>query len=306
MWCDDRAMTTTRVADLLEQFELERLEVNLFRGESRDIGSPQVFGGQVLGQALMAAYSTVDAELRVHSLHAYFLRRGDFNHPIVYQVDRSRDGHSFSSRRVVAIQNGAPIFTFSSSYHRPEPGLDHHSTMPDVPPPETLPDWSRPSAEIAERLPEKLRRFLFRERPVEIRPVEAIDFLNPKPGPPIQNVWMRTVGPLPDNPRLHECLLAYLSDLNLLNVTTRPHAGHYVSDDMVMASIDHAMWFHRSIKADEWMLYALDSPSASGARGFARGSIYSRERVLLASTAQEGLIRVVHGRSRGSKKEGTV
>lgn len=296
-------MGTTRVADLLRQFELERLEVNLFRGESRDIGSPQVFGGQVLGQALMAAYSTVDPELRVHSLHAYFLRRGDFNYPIVYQVDRSRDGHSFSSRRVVAIQNGSPIFTFSSSYQRPEPGLDHQSTMPQVPPPETLPDWSRPSAEIAERLPEKLRRFLIRERPVEMRPVEPIDFLNPKPGPPVQNVWFRSIGPLPDNPRLHECLLAYLSDLNLLNVATRPHASSYYSDDMVMASIDHAMWIHRAVKADEWMLYALDSPSASGARGFSRGSIYSRDGVLVASTAQEGLIRLIdRSQAKPSKK----
>ncbi|NBX45476.1 MAG: acyl-CoA thioesterase II [Gammaproteobacteria bacterium] len=290
----------TPVADLLRQFELERLEVNLFRGESRDIGSPQVFGGQVLGQALMAAYSTIESELRVHSLHAYFLRRGDFNLPIVYQVDRSRDGHSFSSRRVVAIQNGAPIFTFSSSYQRPEAGLEHQSTMPDVPPPETLPDWSRPSAEVAERLPEKLRRFLIRERPVELRPVEPIDFLKPQPGPPVQNVWFRTAAPLPDNPRLHECLLAYLSDLNLLNVATRPHASGYHSDDMVMASIDHAMWFHRTVKADEWMLYALDSPSASGARGFCRGSIYNREGLLLASTAQEGLIRVI---SKLSKNE---
>lgn len=282
-----------QVADLLRQFELERLEVNLFRGESRDIGSPQVFGGQVLGQALMAAYSTIEPELRVHSLHAYFLRRGDFNLPIVYQVDRSRDGQSFSSRRVVAIQNGTPIFTFSSSYQRPESGLDHQSGMPSVPPPETLPDWSRPSAEIAEQLPEKLRRFLIRERPVEFRPVEPINFLNPKPGPPVQNVWFRTVAPLPDNPRLHECLLAYLSDLNLLNVATRPHASRYHLDDMVMASIDHAMWFHRPVKTDEWMLYALESPSASGARGFCRGSIYTRAGVLVASTAQEGLIRVI-------------
>lgn len=291
----------TPVADLLKQFELERLEVNLFRGESRDIGSPQVFGGQVLGQALMAAYSTIEPQLRVHSLHAYFLRRGDFNLPIVYQVDRSRDGHSFSSRRVVAVQNGAPIFTFSSSYQYPEPGLDHQSEMPNVPAPETLPDWSRPSAEVAERLPEKLRRFLIRERPVELRPVEPIDFLNPKPGPAVQNVWFRTAAPLPENPRLHECLLAYLSDMNLLNVATRPHASRYHGDDMVMASIDHAMWFHRAVQADEWMLYALDSPSASGARGFCRGSIYRRDGVLIASTAQEGLIRVIGQSSRPSK-----
>ena len=188
-----------RLADLLKQFELERLEVNLFRGESRDIGSPQVYGGQVLGQALMAASSTLPPELVVHSLHAYFLRRGDFNLPIVYQVDRSRDGHSFSSRRVIAIQNGAQIFTFSASFQRPEQGLEHQISMPAVPPPETLPDWSRPAPDVAARLPEKLRRFLCRERPVEMRPVEPIDFLSPKPRPPVEHIWFKVC----DRFRLH-------------------------------------------------------------------------------------------------------
>jgi acyl-CoA thioesterase-2 len=281
-----------RLADLLKQFELERLEMNLFRGESRDIGSPQVFGGQVLGQALSAAYATI-GELTVHSLHAYFLRRGDFNLPIVYQVDRSRDGKSFATRRVIAIQNGAPIFTFSASFQKVEEGLEHQISMPQVPAPETLPDWSRPSPEIAERLPEKLRRFLFRERPIELRPVEPIDFLSPQPGPPLEHVWFRVCDRLPDEPRLHECLLAYMSDFNLLNTATRPHAGAYRIDDMMMASLDHAMWFHRPVRSDEWLLYVMDSPSASGARGFTRGSIFSRDGRLVASTAQEGLLRVV-------------
>jgi acyl-CoA thioesterase-2 len=280
-----------RLADLLQQFELERLEVNLFRGESRDIGSPQVFGGQVLGQALLAAYSTID-DLRVHSLHAYFLRRGDFNLPIVYQVDRSRDGHSFSSRRVIAIQNGAQIFTFSASFQRPEQGLEHQISMPAVPPPETLPDWSRPAPDVAARLPEKLRRFLFRERPVEMRPVEPIDFLSPKPRPPVEHIWFKVCDRLPDDHRLHACLLAYMSDFNLLNTATQPHAGKFPVDELTMASIDHAMWFHREVRADEWLLYSIDSPSASGARGFARGSVFDRDGALVASTAQEGLIRV--------------
>ena len=278
--------------ELLHQFELERLEVNLFRGASRDIGSPQVFGGQVLGQALTAAYATVVEGREVHSLHAYFLRRGDFDRPIVYQVDRSRDGHSFSSRRVIAIQNGEPIFTFSSSFHAAEPGLDHQSSMPQVPLPETLPDWSRPTPEVAERLPEKMRRFLVRERPFELRPVEPIDYLDPKPAPPLQHLWLRTAGALPDDRRLHRCLLAYISDFNLLGTATRPHATDFSSENLTMASIDHAMWFHRDFRVDEWLLYSMESPSASGARGFARGSLYDRSGRLVASTAQEGLMRV--------------
>lgn len=280
-----------RVADLLKQFELERLEVNLFRGESRDIGSPQVYGGQVLGQALMAAYQTID-DLEVHSLHAYFLRRGDFNRPIVYQVDRSRDGHSFSSRRVIAVQNGEQIFTCAASFQRREPGLDHQSTMPEVAAPETLPDWSRPTPEVAAKLPEMLRRFLIRERPVEMRPVEPIDFLSRTASPACERVWFRIAEPLLGDDRLHRCLLAYMSDFNLLTAATRPHHGKFAIGEMVMASVDHALWFHRPFRADEWLLYDVESPSASGGRGFARGSIYSRDGRLVASVAQEGLMRV--------------
>jgi acyl-CoA thioesterase-2 len=280
-----------RVADLLKQFELERLEVNLFRGESRDIGSPQVYGGQVLGQALMAAYQTID-DLEVHSLHAYFLRRGDFNRPIVYQVDRSRDGHSFSSRRVIAVQNGEQIFTCAASFQRREPGLDHQSTMPAVAAPETLPDWSRPTPEVAAKLPDMLRRFLIRERPVEMRPVEPIDFLSRTASPACERVWFRIAEPLLGDDRLHRCLLAYMSDFNLLTAATRPHHGKFAIGEMVMASIDHALWFHRPFRADEWLLYDVESPSASGGRGFARGSIYSRDGRLVASVAQEGLMRV--------------
>ncbi|MBM4192204.1 MAG: acyl-CoA thioesterase II [Gammaproteobacteria bacterium] len=287
---------STRVTDLLQQFQLERLEVNLFRGESRDIGSPQVYGGQVLGQALMAAYQTIE-NLEVHSLHAYFLRRGDFNRPIIYQVDRSRDGHSFSSRRVIAVQNGEQIFTCAASFQCRERGLDHQSTMPVVPTPESLPDWSRPTPEVANQLPDMLRRFLNRERPVEMRPVESIDFLRRTASPARERVWFRIAEPLSDDDCLHRCLLAYMSDFNLLTTATRPHHGTYPIGQMVMASIDHAFWFHRPFRVDEWLLYDLESPSASGGRGFARGSVYDRHGRLVASAAQEGLMRVRRGES---------
>lgn len=281
-----------RLADLLTQFELERLEVNLFRGESRDIGSPQVYGGQVLGQALMAASSTLPSELVVHSLHAYFLRRGDFNLPIVYQVDRSRDGHSFSSRRVIAIQNGQQIFTFSASFQRPEEGFDHQVAMPEVPPPDDLLDWDRPTPDMAAKLPEKTQQYLARERPFQMRPVECVNLIRPEAGPPLQHVWFKLVDRLPDDSRLHRCLLAYMSDFGLLSTATRPHSDAIGDSGLMMASIDHAMWFHRDFRIDEWLLYKLESPSASGSRGFTRGSIYTRDGRLAASVAQEGLIRL--------------
>ncbi len=279
-----------QLADLLRQFDLERLEVNLFRGESRDIGSPQVFGGQVLGQALSAAYATVEGRV-VHSLHAYFLRRGDFNMPIVYQVDRSRDGGSFSSRRVIAIQNGEQIFTFAASFQAPEDGIDHQIEMPSVPPPESLPDAHKPPADILARLPDKLRSFLLHGRPFEFRMVQEIDFIHPKPAPPLQQIWVRSLGRLPDDDHVHRCLLAYVSDYNLLNTATLPHGRSYLTGDLLLASIDHAMWFHRSFRLDDWLLYSMDSPSASGARGFARGAFFDRSGRLVASTAQEGLTR---------------
>ena len=280
------------LADLLRLLELERLEHNLFRGESRDIGSPQVFGGQVLGQALRAASATVEGR-QVHSLHAYFLRRGDFNAPIVYQVDPSRDGASFTSRRVVAIQNGEQIFTFSASFQEPEDGLDHQVDMPPVPPPESLADSRLPPPDVLERLPEKVRRFLTRERPFELRRVEPIDVYQASAAAPLQNVWLRAVGRLPDDDRLHRSLLAYASDYNLLATATLPHAVGVLDGRLITASLDHAMWFHRPFRLDEWLLYSMDSPSASGARGFTRGSIYTRDGKLVASAAQEGLIRLV-------------
>ncbi len=278
-----------RLADVLAVLELETLEVNLFRGESRDIGSAQVFGGQVLGQALVAAYRTVE-DRDCHSLHAYFLRRGDFNAPIVYQVDRSRDGHSFSSRRVVAIQAGEQIFHMSCSFQVRESGLEHAARMPDVPAPETLGDFDSYREEILASLPEKVRRFFQHRRPFEFRPVRMPDYLNPVPLPPERQVWFRAVDQVPgDDDRLHRCLLAYVSDYNLLETATQPHGRSLIN--LQMASIDHATWFHRPFRVDDWLLYAIDSPSASGARGFARGAIFTRDGRLVASTAQEGLIR---------------
>ena len=281
------------IADLLSLLELERLEVNLFRGESRDIGSAQVFGGQVLGQALVAASRTVEGRV-VHSLHAYFLRRGDFNAPIIYEVDRSRDGHSFSSRRVTAIQHGEQIFNMAASFQVAESGLDHQISIPNVPPPEELPDMTHPPPELLARLPERMQKFLTIERPFEFRSVQPFDYIEQRISSPARQVWFRTIGrKLPDDETLHRCLLAYVSDFYLLDTATLPHGTSAINGKAVMASIDHAMWFHRPLRVDEWMLYALESPSASGARGFARASVFSRDGRLVASTAQEGLVRVI-------------
>jgi acyl-CoA thioesterase-2 len=283
----------SRLADLQKQFELERLEVNLFRGQSRDTGSPQVFGGQVLGQALKAASATIEGGRVVHSLHAYFLRRGDFTKPIVYSVDRSRDGGSFSARRVVAIQDGEQIFICSASFQEPEAGLEYQATIPKVPGPEELKPFAKPTGADLEKLPDKLRRGLNIERPFEFRPVQSYNPLAPAACDPVRQVWIRAVDKLPDDDALHRCLLAYISDYWLLDTSTMPHGASFLRGNLIMASIDHAIWFHRPARVDEWLLYSLDSPSSSGARGFARGALYTRDGVLAASTAQEGLIRLV-------------
>ncbi|HLK71146.1 MAG TPA: acyl-CoA thioesterase II [Steroidobacteraceae bacterium] len=284
-----------RLAELLRLLELERLERDLFRGASRDIGAPQVFGGQVLGQALRAAYATVPGSHAAHSLHAYFLKRGDFDAPIIYFVDRSRDGHSFVNRRVTAIQHGEQIFHMAASFQLPQEGLTHQLPMPRVPPPEELADGALPSGSELAGMPEKLREYFRRERPFEFRlvptaPPSKSRSLNSEV---VQRVWVRAVDRLPDEDGLHRCLLAYASDFHLLRTATLPHAQALVGGRRFMASIDHAMWFHWPVRVDEWFLYATDSPSASGARGFARGSIFSQAGKLLASTAQEGLMRLL-------------
>ncbi|MDP9065465.1 MAG: acyl-CoA thioesterase II [Pseudomonadota bacterium] len=279
--------------DLLKVMTLERIEVDLFRGQSRDIGSPQVFGGQVLGQALMAATATIDNRL-VHSLHAYFLRRGDFGLPIVYEVDRARDGNHFSTRRVVAIQNGAQIFNMSASFQSAEAGLQHQLDMPAVPAPETLPELATYFREKLAQMPPGIRRMLEKKRPFEFRPTTPPAVLDGQRAAPHRNLWFRAVDRLPDDELMHRCLLAYVSDFNLLDTALMPHGLGFGGHGLSMASIDHAMWFHASVRVDDWLLYTTDSPSASGARGFARGSIFARDGRLVASTAQEGLMRVRH------------
>lgn len=278
------------IADLLNLLELEQLEVNLFRGESRDIGSPQVFGGQVLGQALTAASATV-ADRVVHSLHAYFLRRGDFNAPIVYQVDRSLDGHSFANRRVVAIQHGEQIFNMAASFQVVEEGLDHQIEMPAVPPPESLSDQTNLPDAIGRHLPERLRQFFAQPRPFEFRVAHA-----GVGNEPMRQIWFRAMGRLPDDERLHRNLLAYASDFFLLGTSMLPHRTSEFEGRLIMASLDHAMWFHRPLRVDDWLLYAMESPSASGARGFAQAGIFSRDGRLVATTAQEGLVRIKRGK----------
>jgi acyl-CoA thioesterase-2 len=278
------------LTELLQLLELEALEVNLFRGASRDIGSPQVFGGQVLGQALSAAYATVEGR-DVNSLHAYFLRRGDFNAPIVYQVDRSRDGGSFSSRRVVAIQHGEQIFHMAASFQVLEEGLTHQISMPEVPPPEALPDL-REVLEADGPLPPAVERFAGRNSPFEFRAVQPLNYRRPEVAPPRLDVWFRTAGALGDETRQHRCLLAYVSDYHLIGAAMRPHGLSMASPGLVVASIDHAMWFHRALRVDDWLLYSIESPVAASARGFARACIFQRDGLLVASTAQEGLLRV--------------
>jgi len=278
--------------DLIGLLGLERIEDNIFRGDSRDIGSPQVFGGQVLGQALSAAQNTVDGRI-AHSLHAYFLRRGDVNAPIIYEVDRSRDGGSFSNRRVVAIQHGRPILNLAASFQVAEEGLEHHAKMPDVPGPDGLKDLTDIAKDMLEHIPSKMRRFLTDKRPFEFRHVEPVDFEHPRKMAPIKHVWIRAVDALPDDPVLHQNLLTYVSDYELLGVATLPHGLSFTRGSVIMASLDHALWFHGEVKMDQWLLYSMDSPSSSGARGLVRGQIFTQDGRLVASTTQEGLMRVV-------------
>jgi acyl-CoA thioesterase-2 len=282
------------LADLLQVLKLERLEVDLFRGQSRDPGGNRVFGGQVLGQALAAAYATIEGR-GVHSLHAYFLRAGDPNHPIVYEVDRSRDGKSFSSRRVVAIQHGEQIFHMSASFQVAETAIDRQAEMPNVPDPETLPDMATAIEEMRLKAPDRPRPFRVHKHAFDFRPAELPDPLAEIPREPRIKVWFRLIDRVPDDPILHQCLLAYTSDYYMLSAASMDARMSTEHEELQMASIDHAMWFHRPARPDEWLLYVLDSPTASGARGFARGHVFARDGRLVASTAQEGLVRRVGG-----------
>lgn len=291
-----------KLGELIRQLDLEQLEVNLFRGQSKDLWGPRVFGGQVIGQALVAAERTIENRLP-HSLHAYFLLPGDVEAPIVYQVERVRDGGSFSARRVQAIQHGRPILSMIASFQAPEDGLEHAAPMPEVPPPEAL----TPIAELKERwlseadqVTPQVAEALLASGAIEFRPVEPRNPLLPSPAEPRQAVWFRAVDRIPDDPRLHRCVLAYASDYQLMGTSLRPHGRSWYQASMMVASIDHALWFHRAARVDDWLLYSMDSPSAQGARGLARGLIYDRAGRLVASVMQEGLMREV--KAAGTKR----
>jgi acyl-CoA thioesterase-2 len=280
---------------LIRQLDLEQLEFNLFRGQSKDLWGPRVFGGQVIGQALVAAERTIEGRVP-HSLHAYFLLPGDADAPIVYQVERVRDGRTFSARRVQAIQHGRPILSMIASFQAPEAGLEHAAPMPDVPPPEALTPLSELKARWlseAGPVPPPVAETLLATGAIEFRPVEPRNPLLPSPGEPRQAIWFRAIDRVPDDPRLHRCLLAYASDYQLMGTALRPHGRSWYQPSMIVASIDHALWFHRAARVDEWLLYAMDSPSAQGARGLARGLVFDRGGRLVASVAQEGLMREV-------------
>ena len=278
--------------ELVELLSLEKIEENLFRGASQDLGWGTVYGGQVLGQALSAAVKTVPEDRHVHSLHAYFLRPGDVSRPVVYDVDRIRDGGSFTTRRVVAIQKGRPIFNMSASFQLQEEGFSHQADAPDAPSPESLKTDRERIAEYAENLPKPLQKLALADRPFELRAVDPIDDPTAPGAKPAHHMhWLKATGTLGDQPALHRFLLAYASDFSFLSVALRPHEVTWLTPGMLVASVDHAMWFHRPFRVDEWLLHVVESPSASGARGFVRGNIFDTDGNLVASTSQEGLIR---------------
>lgn len=280
--------------DLLTVLDLERLEYNLFRGESRDIGGHSVFGGQVMGQALVAAGRTVENR-SIHSFHGYFLRPGDMYAPIVYDVDRIRDGKSFTTRRIVAIQHGKPIFNGAASFQVKEEGVEHQNELPDVPGPESLANEIELRKAYIDKIPESMRDTYLLPKPIEIRPCAPMNPFELEIREPIKHVWFRTadhLGDLEEAELMHQALLAYSSDFGLMGTAMLPHGITFMQSNLQAASLDHAMWFHRPFRADEWLLYSIDSPSASGARGLNRGSIYTQSGTLVASTAQEGLMRL--------------
>ena len=283
----------TAMQELISILDLETLERNLFRGLSPDTGWQRVFGGQVIAQALVAAQRTVEPDRHVHSLHCYFMRPGDPSVPIVYEVDRIRDGKSFTTRRVVAIQHGEAIFSLSASFQIEEPGLEHFIEMPEgVPHPDTLLSSEELIKQFVDHVPKAVRAYWSRKRPIEFKPVSMTHYTTREKLPPKQHIWIRTTGPVPDDRALQAAVLAYLSDMTLLDTSLFAHGRSIFDRDLQVASLDHAMWFHRPHKLDDWFLYTQDSPNTSGARGFTRGSIYAADGTLVASMAQEGLIRL--------------
>ena len=286
-------ISSSAVTDLISLLDLETLDLNLFRGTSPQSGWQRVFGGQVIGQALVAAVRTVDPSRPPHSMHAYFLLPGDPKVPIIYDVDRMRDGKSFTTRRVTARQHGHPIFSMLVSFHHDEEGqLDHQTKMPDVPLPDKLPSESEVRKNLLPTMPDPVRKYYERERPIELRPVEYERYLGKKMPDGRFNVWFKTTGPLPDEPALHQCVLAYASDMGLLDTALAPHGRTLFEKEFMAASLDHALWLHRPFRADEWLLYSQDSPNLHGARGFSRGLVFTQNGTLVASVAQEGLVRL--------------
>lgn len=278
--------------ELLALLALEKIEEGLFRGQSEDLGLRAVFGGQVMGQALSAAKQTVAADRQVHSFHSYFLRPGDVNHPIVYDVENIRDGQSVSTRRVKAIQYGKPIFYLNASFQVEADGFDHQASMPKgITPPEQLKSELELVRPYEQMIPPDLRAKIMCEKPIEIRPVTLVDPIKPDVHEPLRHVWFKANGQMPDDPRVHKYLLAYASDFHFLFTALQPHGVSYWEPDMQVATIDHSMWFHRDFRLDDWLLYVVDSPSASGGRGLVRGQFFTREGRLVASTVQEGVIR---------------
>jgi len=277
--------------ELLALLKLEVIEQGIYRGQSQDLGFRALFGGQVMGQALSAAQETVDADRFVHSLHSYFLRAGDASKPVVYEVENIRNGASFSTRRVQAIQNGKAIFYMTASFQQPEEGFNHQDKMPTVPGPDGIPSYSDFIEEHQNILPKAMREKFLAEKPIEIRPVQQYNWLKPEKTESNCQIWLKTNGSLPDDLRNHSCMLAYASDFHFLPASLLPHGASHLLPNFQIATVDHAMWFHRPFRFDDWLLYSIDSPSASNGRGLVRGQIYNRQGELVASTMQEGVIR---------------
>ncbi len=277
--------------ELLTLLKLEKIEENIFRGQSQDLGFGGLFGGQVLGQALSAAYQTVPSDRKAHSLHAYFLRMGNAAQPIVYEVDCIRDGQSFTTRRVVAIQKGRAIFNMSASFQLDESGFEHQNDAPEVPGPNGIPSEMELAEMVADKIPDAIREKILCAKPIEIRPINPLNPFAPEKREPLRYTWFKTIDQLPDDPAIHQYLLAYASDFGLVVTSLYPHGHSFWEPGMKIASLDHAMWFHRDFRIDDWMLYAMKSPNACKARGFNNGKIYTRQGKLVASVCQEGLIR---------------
>ena len=287
-------MTDFTAEDLIELLDLEPLEHNIYRGRNRDIGTGRIYGGQVLSQALVAAGRTVDEDRPIHSMHGYFILPGDLAAPVVYFVDRLRDGGSFTTRRVTGIQHGRAIFTMSASFHREEEGPEHQAAMPDVPGPDGLPSELELIRSMSDRIPDRLRSILTQDRPLDIRPVDPVDPFDPEVRDPVRHLWIRAMGPVRTQLQ-HRAVLAYASDYGILGAALQPHGITWRRGDVMVASLDHSIWFHRSPDVTEWMLYTMESPVTGGARGFGRGTFFSRDGRLIASVAQEGLVRPIDG-----------